>query len=80
MNSIDLDAFDARGVRVFVKYASSNGKFGIECYRKKTVKESSGDTDWKMIRVGHVGTFDTRAAANVAALQLAKDICEEFNF
>ncbi len=72
--------FDKRGVRIFITYQSSNGKFGVECYRKKTVQESTGNGDWRMIRVGLINSFDTRELAEQEALLLAEDICKQFKF
>ena len=72
--------FDKRGVRIFITYQSSNGKFGVECYRKKTVQESTGNGDWRMIRVGLIHSFETRELAEQEALLLAEDICKKFKF
>jgi len=70
--------FDKRGVRPFVTYAAATGKYGVECYRKE--KEPRSDADWKMIRVGHVQSYNTRDEAEVQALQLAQHICEQYNY
>ena len=81
--------YDKRGVRAFVTYASGNGKWLIECYRKKTAKEIKDDFDklktppdsnWKMIRVGSVSSYNTRQEAEQKALELAEEICSEFGF
>ena len=72
--------YDKRGVRCFVKYSTANGLFAIECYRKKTEQESEGTGDWRMIRVGHIQSYETRNEAEDAVLELAEDICKEFRF
>ena len=75
-----FELYDRRGVRAFVRYAPNSGTWAIECFRKKTKEESEGDHDWKMIRVGHIQTYNTRNEANIKALELADSICKEFNF
>lgn len=71
--------YDERGVRAFVKH-SDIGTFGIECYRKKLPSESKGESDWRMVRIGHIQTYMTREEAEQKALELAQSICEEFGF
>jgi len=75
-----LHDFDKRGVRIFPRYQPSNGKFAIECFRKKTPKESQGDGDWQMIRIDHIQSYFSREEAEQAALKLAEEICKEFKF
>lgn len=69
--------YDKRGVRVFVQYSTTNGKWGIECYRKKRKDESKGENDWRMIREGHIQTYISREEAEQKALELAEQICLE---
>lgn len=76
MNS-EFYKFDKRGVRAFVKYSVSTGKWGVECYRKKRKDESKGVHDWEMIREGHIQTYNSRKDAEIIALELAKEICLE---
>ncbi|NVO11694.1 MAG: hypothetical protein HXX16_17165 [Bacteroidales bacterium] len=79
--------YDERGVRAFVRY--SEGKFGIECYRKKTTDDtrfveailnSKDDHSWQMMPVYHTSTYDDRLTAEKKALELAESICKEFNY
>ena len=72
--------YDARGVRAFVGYQSGNGCWSVEVFRKKTKEESEGDHDWKMVRVGHIQSYDSRVEAELKALEIAKDVCEEFGY
>jgi hypothetical protein len=90
MTTIELiNNYDQRGVRLFVKYADSNGKWAIECFRRKTQKELqkefeelkiSIDSNWRMVREGHVNTFNSRQEALDKALLLAEQICEKYKF
>lgn len=76
MDSTNLfHEYDKRGVRAFVMYDKSNGKFRIECYRKKQKHESEGNHDWQMIRVGHTQSYFTRAEAEEKVLELAYLVC-----
>ena len=77
-NLISID--DRRGVKGFVGYSTATGKFTIEHYRKKTKEESQGDHDWKMIRIGHVHSYNTREEAENITLKLCEKICKEFGF
>lgn len=71
---------DDRGVRAFVKYSTSTGKWGIECYRKKIKSEIFDDSDWNMIRVGSTQSYFTRNEALEESIKLAERICLEYNF
>ena len=70
--------YDKRGVRTFVCYANGNGCWRIELYRKKTKQESKGETDWQMVREGHIMSYGTRLEAELKSLELAKNICEDY--
>ncbi len=73
--------YDKRGVKPFVRYSTATGKFSIECYRKKTEKESKGEKDWEMIYCSRMGTsFYSRQEAEIKVLEFAEEICKEFNF
>lgn len=74
-----FEYYDKRGVRAFVRYGTS-GKWAIECYRKKRKDESKGDNDWKMIREGHIQSYESRKEAEKKALELAEEICKENGF
>lgn len=92
--SLRLDAnkfidYDDKGVRAFVRYAESSGAWAVECYRKKTTAELlfdsekkgiPSDSNWQMIRVGHIPTYYTRLEAEIKALELAESIIKEFQF
>ena len=80
MNSDKFYEYDKRGVRAFVKYQPLNGLWGIEVFRKKTEKESEGDHDWKMVRVGSIQSYEDRETAEDKVLELAEDVCQEFGF
>lgn len=71
---------DKRGVRAFVGYSEATGKYKIECYRKKTKTESTGEGDWQMIRVGSTLSYETRPKAEEKAIELAEQIAKEFNY
>jgi hypothetical protein len=73
-------AYDKRGVRAFVTYSEGTGKWGVVCWRKKTKEESQGETDWKMVREGHIVSYYTRKQATVEALKKAQEICEAYKF
>ena len=72
--------YDLRGVRLFVGYNDSNGKYSVSCWRKKISKEINGENDWRMIPVYHIPCYHTRFEAEEAAVNLAEKICAEFNF
>lgn len=76
----NLYEFDRIGVRPFVRYSLGNGTWSIECYRKKLPHESKGDCDWKMIREGHVQTYNTRKEAIEKVLIMADEICEKYGY
>lgn len=76
----EIRRFDDRGVRIFPVYQSMVGTWGLELYRKKTLEESEGDHDWKMIRVGHIQSYESRDESELAGIKKAEDICEEFGF
>jgi len=78
--ALSIEDLDTRGVRVFPKYATSNGTYGIEIYRKKTEEESEGEHDWEMVRESHIGTYLTRAEAMKKAVELGEEICKKYNF
>ncbi len=65
---------DRKGIRAFIKYSNTTGKWAIECYRKKSKSESEGSHDWRMIRVGSTITFFSRIDAELAVLKLAKEL------
>jgi len=69
-----------KNVRAFVRYSTSNGKWFIECYRKKKKEESKGEHDWQMIREGNIQTYNSRQEAEKKVLQLAEQICLENGF
>ena len=69
--------YDKRGVRAFVRYATSNGGWAIECYRKKRKDESKGDHDWQMVREGHIQSYGSREEAEQKVLELAEQVCLE---
>lgn len=73
-NSIDY--FDSIGIRIFLGYAISGG-FHVEVRRKKTKEESTGDGDWKMIRVSHIQSYYTRKEANEVGICIAFQLHEE---
>ena len=73
-------AYDKRGVRAFVRYSIADGKFTIECYRKKRKDESKGEHDWQMVREGHFQSYYSREEAEQKALELAEQICSENNY
>lgn len=84
-----LEYYDKKGVRAFVKYADSNGKWAVECFRKKTAKELQKefeelkipiDNNWRLKREGHVNTYDSRQEAFDKVLLLAEEICEKYKF
>lgn len=79
-NTNNFYDYDERGVKAFTKYSELNGKWSIELYRKKTTEESKGVHDWKMIRIGHVQTYDSRLLAEKKAIELAESICLEYGF
>ncbi len=79
MSARGFNKYDELGVRVFIK-PSSSGTFGVELYRKKTKPESKGDGDWRMIRIGHIQTYETRDAATKVGFKLAQEVCDEFGF
>jgi hypothetical protein len=79
--------YDSRGVRAFVGYSTGTGKWKIECYRKKTVKELEDefirlqipiDSNWQFKREGHIMSYDTRQEAEQKALELAEEICKDY--
>ena len=72
--------FDKRGVRFFVKHQPYNGKYSIECWRKKTDDESEGEHDWNMIRIGHIESYSTREQAEKEVIRMADEICNEYGF
>lgn len=72
-----LSDYDKLGVRAFVNYAP-NGKFGVECYRKN--QQPKDDADWKMIRVTHLETYNSRELATIAALKLCADVVKEYGY
>lgn len=69
--------YDKRGVRAFVRYATSSGGWAIEVYRKKRKDESKGDYDWQMVREGHIQTYGSREEAEQKVLELAEQVCLE---
>lgn len=71
------DFFDSVRIRVFIKYATSNGTWNFEIYRKKTKKESKGELDWKMIRIGNIVSLPSRSEAETKAFTKAFEILEE---
>lgn len=71
---------DAVGVHPFVTYSDATGGFCICVYRRKTKEESSRDSDWKMVRHGHVGSFNGRRQAEIAAIELAIEIGKKYNY
>lgn len=71
---------DAVGVRPFVAYSEATGGYKICVYRRKTKEESTGDSDWKMIRHGYVGSFNDRRQAEIAAIDLAIEIGKKYNY
>ena len=80
---------DKRGVRAFVKQNNDTGKYGIECWRKKTKKELdedlaqhniSVDSNYKMVREGSTQSYFTRSEALEESIKLAERICLEYNF
>ena len=75
-----LQNLDEKSVRAFVKYSESNGKWGVVCYRKRLQHEITEDNYWKMIRIGHVQSYDTRDEAVQKSMELAEAIVKEFNF
>ena len=85
-NNNQLDAssrfyeFDKRGVRAFVRYSISNGLWAVECYRKKRKDESEGEHDWKMIREGHISTYESRQEAEIKCFELAEEVCRVNGF
>ena len=81
--------FDKRGVRAFVRYHTGSGSWKIECYRKMTVQETkefqakhdiSDEGVWQMVREGHIMSYLTRQEAELKALELAQQICDQYNF
>jgi hypothetical protein len=68
--------FDSNGVRVFISYGASGG-FGVCLYRKKTQKESSGESDWRMVRESIISSYLTRDAAEEVGFQKAFYLLEE---
>lgn len=70
--------YDKRGVRAFICYSNANGGWKIEIYRKKTKQESKGETDWQMVREGHIMSYGTRLEAELKSLELAENICKEY--
>jgi hypothetical protein len=81
--------YDSRGVRAFVGYSTGTGKWKIECYRKKTLKELEDefirlqipiDSNWQMKREGHIMSYDTRQEAEQKVLELAEEICKDYGF
>jgi hypothetical protein len=84
-----LSSYDKRGVRAFVKYQTESGKYGIEIYRKKTAKELQEefekfntpiDGNWRLKRIGHVLSYESRVIAYKKAIDLAGEVCKEFKF
>ena len=75
-----FEDYDNRGVRAFVRYQPNNGKWAIECYRKRVQGELNGKDNWRMIREGHINAFHSREEAEIEALKLAQRICEQYNF
>jgi len=80
---------DKRGVRAFVKQNNDTGKYGIECWKKKTKKELEQDliqysipidSNYKMIREGSTQSYLTRSEALEESIKLAERICSEYNF
>ena len=63
--------YDKRGVRAFVRYSTSNGKWFIECYRKKKKEESKGEHDWQMIREGNIQTYNSRQEAEKKSITIS---------
>lgn len=74
-----FEEYDKRGVRCYIRH-SDTGSWAIECYRSKLPSESKGESDWRMIRVGHIQTYETRKEAEEKVFELAESICQEFNF
>ena len=81
--------YDSRGVRPFVGYSTGTGKWKIECYRKKTIKELEDefirlqipiDSNWQMKREGHIMSYNTRQEAEQKVLELAEEICKDYGF
>ena len=84
-----LHDLDKRGVKAFVKQNNDTGKYGIECWRKKTKKELDEDfakhnipidNNYKMIREGSTQSYFTRSEALEESIKLAERICLEYNF
>lgn len=71
---------DKRGVSVFTKYSEATGKFGIECYRKKTAQESQGENDCRMVREGYINAFDDRSTAESKAIEFGEQIAKAYNY
>lgn len=86
---LDIDYCTKKGVRPFIRYSESTGKYSIECYRKMTQSEIDIENNkdkelrrpiWKFIRVGHVGTYFDMYEAARKSVELAFNIIKENNF
>lgn len=80
LSDLKIKELDKRGVRAFVTYAQETGNWAIEVYRKKRPDETTGDTDWKMIRIGHIQTYSSREEAFLKSIELAEQVAKENNF
>ena len=69
--------FDNNGIRCFVLYSESTGKYRVEIRRRKTRKESKGDHDWRMIRHGYLDSFSSRKEAEKYIFERANEILYE---
>ena len=74
--------FDKRGVRCIVSYGSGSGGWKVECYRKKTKEEIEKEPNlgWRMVRVGHIPTYNSRMEAEIKAFNLARRICQHHGY
>jgi hypothetical protein len=72
-----IDFFDSIKIRIFVGY-SSNGCFSVEVYRAKTENESSGEGDWRMIRIGHINSYYARSTAQEKGIRIALEVLNEW--
>jgi hypothetical protein len=72
-----IQELDTLGIRCFVTYAEQNGKFGVVVYRSKRPAELKSDTDWGMIRCGHIMSYNTRGEAEKVATEFGNSIYTE---
>ena len=64
---------------MFIKYATGNGSWNYEIYRKKTKKEIENNPKmaWKMHRIGNIVSLDSRQEAETEAFTKAFKILND---